>query len=341
MSAGAPLRAPFPYFGGKSRAAHLVWAALGDVANYVEPFFGSGAVLLARPHAPRIETVNDRSRFLANFWRAVKADPDAVAEHADWPVNESDLHARHRWLVAQLPGEFGARMDTDPEFFDARIAGWWAGGQCSWIGTGWCREVRERGDGPPRGQSLPIQLPHVGDAGMGLHKKLPHVGNAGRGLHKKLPHVGDAGRGSLVVTWLRALSDRLRCVRVACGDWTRVTGESVTVRHGTTGMFLDPPYDDGAVEYSAGGAGISADVRAWAIANGANPRLRIVLCGYEGEHAMPASWRSVAWKAKGGYGSQRKDGTNENSGRERLWLSPHCLSEHGALFDRAGVADAR
>jgi len=44
-----------PWFGGKSRAAHLVWAAFGDVSNYVEPFFGSGAVLLAVPEnrAPR------------------------------------------------------------------------------------------------------------------------------------------------------------------------------------------------------------------------------------------------------------------------------------------------
>ena len=95
------LVAPFPWFGGKSRAASLVWDALGNVANYVEPFFGSGAVLLARPHAPGTETVNDRSAFLANFWRALRADPDAVAEHADYPVSELDLHARHRWLVAQ------------------------------------------------------------------------------------------------------------------------------------------------------------------------------------------------------------------------------------------------
>lgn len=49
------LRAPFPWFGGKSRAAPLVWSALGDVANYVEPFAGSLAVLLARPHALREE----------------------------------------------------------------------------------------------------------------------------------------------------------------------------------------------------------------------------------------------------------------------------------------------
>jgi site-specific DNA-adenine methylase len=40
------LRAPFPWFGGKSRIAHLVWERFGDVAHYIEPFAGSLAVLL-------------------------------------------------------------------------------------------------------------------------------------------------------------------------------------------------------------------------------------------------------------------------------------------------------
>ena len=44
------LRSPFPWFGGKSRVAGLVWDRFGDVPNYVEPFFGSGAVLFGRPH---------------------------------------------------------------------------------------------------------------------------------------------------------------------------------------------------------------------------------------------------------------------------------------------------
>ena len=64
-------KAPFPWFGGKSKAAAAVWAALGDVAHYVEPFFGSGAVLLNRPHPanrPRVsETVNDLDGFVVNF----------------------------------------------------------------------------------------------------------------------------------------------------------------------------------------------------------------------------------------------------------------------------------
>lgn len=62
----AVLRAPFPYFGGKSRIAHLVWPRFGDPSNYVEPFAGSLAVLLARPHEPRIETVNDACCYVAN-----------------------------------------------------------------------------------------------------------------------------------------------------------------------------------------------------------------------------------------------------------------------------------
>jgi site-specific DNA-adenine methylase len=74
------LKAPFPWFGGKSRVAHLVWDRFGDVANYVEPFFGSGAVLLCRPTSPGIETVNDLDCMVANFWRALQHDPEAVAE---------------------------------------------------------------------------------------------------------------------------------------------------------------------------------------------------------------------------------------------------------------------
>jgi site-specific DNA-adenine methylase len=88
------MRAPFPWFGGKRRVKHVVWRAFGaDVPNYVEPFAGSLAVLFGRPdpagnvvpfgHPGKIETVNDSSRFLVNFWRAVVAEPEQVAAHAD------------------------------------------------------------------------------------------------------------------------------------------------------------------------------------------------------------------------------------------------------------------
>lgn len=130
------MTAPFPWFGGKRRAAPLVWPRFGDVANYVEPFAGSLAIMLARPHAAKVETVNDRDAYLANFWRAVQADPEAVERFTDYPVSEADLHARHVWLLAQT--DFRERMLTDPEYFDPKIAGWWVWGISSWIGSGWC-----------------------------------------------------------------------------------------------------------------------------------------------------------------------------------------------------------
>src|ERR1035438_10787548 len=92
------LKAPFPWFGGKSRVADIVWDRFGDVPNYCEPFFGSGAVFLNRPHAPCAETINDLDCMVANVWRAIQQDPNAVGYHADNPVNEADQHARHLWL---------------------------------------------------------------------------------------------------------------------------------------------------------------------------------------------------------------------------------------------------
>ena len=171
------LKPPFPWFGGKSSVADLVWDRFGNVQNYVEPFFGSGAVLLNRPHTPSTETINDLDCLVANFWRALQHEPEAVAEHADNPVNEADQHARHLWLCSQA--EFRERMKVDPEFYDVKIAGWWVWGQCIWIGSGWCAR----------------QLPHLGDAGTGVHRKLPHLGDAGKGLNRQLPHLGDAGKG--------------------------------------------------------------------------------------------------------------------------------------------------
>ena len=168
------LKAPFPYFGGKSRIAGEVWARFGAVANYVEPFFGSGAVLLSCPTPGHTETVNDADGLLANFWRALQAAPDAVAQYADYPVSELDLHARHRWLVNQRADV--ERLLSDPEWFDAKAAGWWVWGISQWIGTGWCPQspagIADVGE-------LTRKLPHVGDAGMGVHRATnAHAGAA-------------------------------------------------------------------------------------------------------------------------------------------------------------------
>ena len=165
------LAAPFPYFGGKSGACLDVWAAFGAIDNYVEPFAGSAAMLLGAPDGKRIETINDFDGFVANFWRAIANDPEAVAHAADWPCNETDLFARHSWLVRQT-AKLTDRLNADPDFYDAKIAGWWCWGACNWIGSGWCS-----GTGPWVFDGDNIvdnrQLPHLGDAGRGINRRNP------------------------------------------------------------------------------------------------------------------------------------------------------------------------
>jgi D12 class N6 adenine-specific DNA methyltransferase len=343
------LKAPFPWFGGKSRVAPEVWDRFGNVPNYVEPFFGSGAVLLGRPFTPTIETINDKDCFVANFWRALQHDSQGVSYHADNPVNEADLHARHLWLVNNQ--DFQERMKTDPLYYDSMVAGWWVWGQSQWIGGGWCTGRSSWGHEFADGEPCHERLPDISNAGKGIHRKRPHLGNAGKGIHRQLPHLGDAGMESLpiasdliletparasIASYLGELAERFRRVRVCCGDWTRILGPSPTVKLGLTGVFLDPPYSEDAgraVElYASEDLQISRSVREWAIENGDNPLMRIALCGYEGEHQMPDSWECVRWKAMGGYGSQGNGAGRENSARERIWFSPHCLRLQENLF---------
>lgn len=377
------LRAPFPWFGGKSRVAHLVWAAFGaDVPNYVEPFAGSLAVLLGRPSAPRIETVNDRDGYLVNFWRAVQAEPCAVAEWADWPVSELDLHARHRWLVDRA--EFREAMRKDPEFYDVKVAGWWVWGLCQWIGGGWCAESnwtagaqtaqwnRVGGGRRARGINTADRRRPLGTGNGVLRdlkrtrnlatsaewKKRPSLGKGGRGVQRalsmQLPNLsgdsGASGRGvhasakssEFIAEWFVALQERLRRVRIACGDWKRVLGRSSTELIGTTGIFLDPPYHAEVRDpslYGVESADVSTAVREWAIKHGRNRRLRIAVCGYEGEHEFPADWQCVAWKAAGGYAAAA--GNVENSARERIWFSPHCERAHDQADLFASVGGVR
>lgn len=231
-------KAPFPYFGGKSTIASEVWQRFGnDIRNYVEPFFGSGAVLLNRPDwspdATYLETVNDKSGFLANFWRSVRDDPEQVAYHADWPTNENDLHARHIWLVNQADS-LSDRLEGDPDYYDAKIAGWWVWGAACWIGGGWCS-----GRGP--WQSVDGKMTNTGDAGRGVKRQRIHLGDAGQGVNRQRIHLGNAGSGEQgLYAWMESLSERLRRVRVCCGDWSRVCGPTPTYKIGLTGVFLDP-----------------------------------------------------------------------------------------------------
>lgn len=325
------LPAPFPYFGGKRRAAETVWARLGDVGGYVEPFAGSAAVLLARPDMPgrRVETINDADGWLVNTWRAIQQAPDDVAAHAFGPVTEIDYHARLAWLQERRTDDLVSWLEGAPDVFDAKAAGWWLYVAACGIGDPW-------GPGPWRVVEGRLQdvrkLPHLGDAGRGVNRALPHLGDAGQGVNRELPHLGNAGQERLTA-YMRTLADRLTTVRITCGDWRRVLKPSVTratAGPGITGIFLDPPYATSGDLYAATNQTdehktISAEVRQWCI-DKASSDFRIVLCGFDGEHdeLLDRGWTVEAGRAGGGAGYN----TDADAGkRERLWVSPACQSD--------------
>src|SRR3990167_9578665 len=333
------LKAPFPWFGGKSTVAPIVWRRFGAVRNYIEPFAGSLACLLARPQPfEGTETVNDADGLVCNFWRAVQAKPREVAHYADWPVNENDLHARHAWLLERkVP--LVAALEGDPDYCDPKIAGWWCWGLCCWIGSGFCSgagpwQVIER-DGIR-------QLVHLGSAGQGVNRKLVHLGSAGQGVNRQLVHLGPGGNGmqttkvgDKLFAWMEELAERLRRVRVCCGDWARVSGETPTTKQGLTAVFLDPPYGEEderqANLYTSDSLTVATECREWAVANGDNRQLRIALCGYDG-FTMPDGWTCEAWKASGGYGNQGDGRGRANANRERIWFSKYCKKRQQVGF---------
>ena len=264
-------KAPFPWFGGKAKAAPIVWSAIGDVAHYVEPFAGSLATLLLRPHPCNrpyySETVNDLDGLLCNAWRSIQLRPDETAEAASWPVSECDLHARHLALVRWKAERDFERLMGDPSYCDPVAAGWWLWGQSSWIGSGWCA-----GNGAwVVGADGRIEK----RAGGAVHRKLPHLSNDGRGVNRQTlrepgvarqrPHLTGDGQGVNWQTlrasgvsddtphewtaddfhpmtmpelraWFAFLSARLRHVRILCGDWKRAVtngaSKTLSVRGG-------------------------------------------------------------------------------------------------------------
>ena len=305
------LKAPFPYFGGKSRVAAEVWRRFGDVKTYVEPFCGSCAVLLARPGgAFGREIVNDYDGHIANVWRALQADPEGVAKYCDWPCNHIDLMAR-KIVINREYESLREALIADADFYDAKMAGYYIWCASNWIGSGLTRPTQIPNLTSNNGvmQARECQIPH-------------HTGNKG---------VMQGG----VLDWLRKLQRRLHGVKVVCGDWTRVLGGNWRTADGDCAVFLDPPYapETGRSNkiYKKDELTTAKDVLNWCKENGDNRLYKIALCGYDGEHneLENMGWTVHSWATTGGFANCVKGESRgkKNRFKERIWFSPFCNRE--------------
>ena len=331
------LKAPFPYYGGKSRWAATILERLGaDIQVYVEPFAGSLAVLLASDVHAR-EVVCDTNGHICNFWRAIAADPETVAYWADYPTIHQDLTARHRWLI-QWARDNSDMLSTDPEWFDAKAAGWWVWGISSWIGGQWCVDRWDKGEFPgqipkllknPGGSGEQVQranIPHVSDQRPHIKHK---VGGQGVQVQRTTLHNAPYSRGTRLLPWFTALAERLKSVVVLNRSWESALSPTILMNTRTgpkppVGILLDPPYDEAnrdAILYQSDVDGTSDSVAsaswAWALEHG--DTYRIAYCCHVDDLVVPDGWDSVDAPFRGVKRLDRRDN------REMIMFSPACL----------------
>ena len=259
------LKSPWPYEGGKTRWSERIWQAFGDTPDiapsiYLEPFAGSLAVLLGNPNGPaKREVICDTNPGIANFWRSIQCDPDAVARWADYPTIHHDLTARNAWL-AKWEVENAQRMKEDADYFDAKAAGWWAWAKSNMIagmpgyqaeGRSFVRGNHNGGQGisMQRRDNIPfVRGNHNSGQGISMQRRdgIPAVTptdfangrGAKAGMRDSIPSVCYKGfinretqkpehrgmdatplDGSRLQPWMRALCERLKGVIVLCRDW--------------------------------------------------------------------------------------------------------------------------
>ena len=303
---------PFIWFGGKRRWAPEVWQRFGRPDRYLEPFAGSLAILLARPKPIKgLEIVSDLDGFICNFWRSIRADPDKVAYHADYPTIHQDLEARHR-CVLKWRKKKALKLSKDPDFHDCKIAGYWAWGVSLSITGGWQQSKVYKG--------IPAVMPDGGGRGVSRLRGMP-PGATKRDL--------DLVDGSRLRSWFGALSTRLSKVEVLNRDWRSfrsptLLGDIKSSGEILTAVFLDPPYKgyNEGMYGATDGVDAATDSYEWAVEHG--ERYRIAYCCHEGDFEVPAGWESSTMTFSGIRDPERRAETNDC-----VMFSPACAPKQG------------
>ncbi len=372
-----------------------------------------------------METICDKDGFVANAWRGMQFAPDELARYCDWPVNHADLNARRKYLNDNQ--HLLLRLCDDPEYYDAKMAGYWIWAMSCWIGSGLVRpkampdvtnakgvhktglydanrypdRLSEKG---VHKKSVAGKRPALGNDGIGINHQavqdpsrnrpqvalqggihalcqVPPLSREGQGINQQIPLLnhetgvcrrptfGASGASGMhkaplidedptapldvrdpytpgLYDWFRQLSERLRRVRVVCGDWTRVCGGDWQDDRGICGLFFDPPYDPEKCKrdpkiYTEESATVANDVREWCRKRGALKTYRIVLAGYYEEHVslLDDGWTVHRWSAHGGFANRGKGKSQGeiNRHKEALFFSPHCYSDGLQRFVDIGV----
>lgn len=85
--------ATIKYPGSKWKMAQWIISKFPEHRSYLEPFFGSGAVLFTKPRSP-IETVNDLDNDVVNLFSWIREDPERLAKAIYWTPYAREVYER-------------------------------------------------------------------------------------------------------------------------------------------------------------------------------------------------------------------------------------------------------
>ena len=89
------MKTPITYYGGKQKMLSVILPMIPEHSIYVEPFFGGGAVFWAKEPA-QVEFINDINGEVANFYRVLQTDYDALKREVDQTLHSELMPSTDR-----------------------------------------------------------------------------------------------------------------------------------------------------------------------------------------------------------------------------------------------------
>ena len=75
------IKTPIGWVGNKTSILKILYAVFPrEYDRYIEPFGGSGAVLLGKPQRDRFEVYNDKNKNIVNLFRVIRKRPGALIQ---------------------------------------------------------------------------------------------------------------------------------------------------------------------------------------------------------------------------------------------------------------------
>ena len=252
---GDGMNPPFKWFGGKRRVADYVWSRFGETGSYIEPFLGSGAVFVRSPGTVKYSVLNDKDCLVANFWRAAKREPEALAEYVSDISHEAEFTARHVYICERL-GSLAPRVMADPDYFDLRIAGYWFYAISQVVGNDFAKGTGRWGVRTADDGTKELVDSMADKAVVGIVPKQ-------RQWEKKKIKLEKAREITA------SIFKKLESAVILCGAWERAVTPVNFRQSGVYSIFLDPPYSSARTMAYRTDGDLREGIMRWCRENGA------------------------------------------------------------------------